>query len=62
MIASLRDLSLFIAWGGAKNFGGDHLTFRRTKGGLVVTENPKGGVTENVGRIQRGDHPNLLGK
>ena len=38
------------------------MTFRRTKGGLVVTENSKGRVTENVGRIQRGDHSNLLGK
>ena len=24
------------------------------KGGSVVTENPKGGITENFGRIQRG--------
>ena len=30
--------------------------------GSVVTENPKGGITENFGRIQRGDHSNLLGK
>ena len=27
-----------------------------------VTENPKGGITENFGRIQRGDHSDLLGK
>ena len=27
-----------------------------------VTENPKEGITENFGRIQRGDHSNLLGK
>ena len=26
-----------------------------------VTEKPKGGITENFGRIQRGDHSNLLG-
>ena len=32
------------------------------KGGSVVTENPEGGITENFGRIQRGDHSNLLGK
>ena len=32
------------------------------KGGSVETENPKGGITENFGRIQRGDHSNLLGK
>ena len=44
----LRDRSLFIAkggWGGAGNFRGDHLSFGRTKGGSVVTENPKGGIT-----------------
>ena len=28
----------------------------------VVTKNPKGGITENFVRIQRGDHSNLLGK
>ena len=32
------------------------------KGGSVVTENPKGGITENFGRIQRRDHSNLLEK
>ena len=61
-----RDRSLFIAkggWGGgAGNFRGDHLSFKRTKGGSVVTENPKGGITENFGRIQRGNQSNLLGK
>ena len=31
-------------------------------GGSVVTENPKGGITENFGRIRRGDHSHLLGK
>ena len=31
-------------------------------GGSVVTENPKGGSAENFGRIQRGDHSNLLRK
>ena len=62
----LRDRSLFIAkggWGGgAGNFRGDHLSFKRTKGRSVVTENPKGGITENFGRIQRGNQSNLLGK
>ena len=48
--------------GGADNFRGDHLSFRRTKGGSVVTENPKGGITGNFGRIRRGNHSNLLGK
>ena len=33
--------------------GGDHLIFRRTKEGSVVNEDPKGGVTENFGRIQK---------
>ena len=43
--------------------GGDHLIFRRTKGGSVIThENPKGRIAENFGRIQRGDHSNVLGK
>ena len=41
---------------------GDHLIFGRTKGGSVVTENPKGKIAENFRRIQRGDHSNLLGK
>ena len=27
------------------------MIFRRTKGGSVVTENPKGEITENFGRI-----------
>ena len=30
--------------------------------GSVVTENPKGGIAKNFGRIQRGDHSKLLGK
>ena len=29
------------------------MIFRRTKEGSVVTEDPKGGVTENFGRIQK---------
>ena len=46
-----------------EDFGGDHLIFRRTKGGSVIThENPKGRIAENFGRIQRGDHSNVLGK
>ena len=39
---------------GGRGFWEDHLIFRRTKGRSVVTENPKGGITENFGRIQRG--------
>ena len=42
--------------------GGGHFIFRRTKAGSVVTENPKGGINENFGRIQRGEQLNLLGK
>ena len=49
--------SLFIAggegggrgfWGGITRFVGEQ------KGGSFVTENPKEGITENFGRIQRG--------
>ena len=29
------------------------MIFKRTKEGSVVTEDPKGGVTENFGRIQK---------
>ena len=28
----------------------------------METENPRGGIAENFGRIQRGDYSNLLGK
>ena len=38
---------------GGEYLGGDHLIFRRTKEGSVVTEDPKGGVTENFGRIRK---------
>ena len=31
------------------------------RGGSVVTENPKGEITKNFRRIQKGDHSNLLG-
>ena len=58
----LGDRSLFVALGGGEDFRGDHLIFRRTKGGSVVTENPKGGIAENFGRIQRGDHSDLFVK
>ena len=30
------------------------MIFRKTRGGSVVTENPKGGIAENFGRIQKG--------
>ena len=60
---TVGDRSLFIARGeGAEGFRRNHLIFRRTKGGSVVTENSKGRIAENFGRIQRGDHSNLLGK
>ena len=42
--------------GGITSFLGEQ------NGGSVVTENPKAGMAENFGRIQRGDHSNLLGK
>ena len=38
--------------GGGEDFRGDHLIFGRTKGGIA----------ENFGRIQRGNHSNLFGK
>ena len=57
----VRDWSLFIPSGG-ENFRGDHLIVGEQKEGSVVTENPKGGIAENFGRIQRVDHSNLLGK
>ena len=46
----LKDRSLFMAWG-VEDFRGDHLISRRTKGGSVVTEHPKGGIAKNFGRI-----------
>ena len=60
----IRDRSLFIAWeGGGEDFRGGSLDFREKKRGeSVVTSNPKGGVTEKFGRIQRGDYSNLIGK
>ena len=60
---SLRDRSLFMARRGG-GFGGGGITWflGEQKGGSVVTENPKGGINENFGRIQSGDHSNLLGK
>ena len=32
--SAVRDRSLFITWGGSEDFGGDHLIFRRTEGGI----------------------------
>ena len=62
----IRDRSLFIAWrwggGGRGILGGSTWFFGEQKGGLVVTENPKGAIAENLGRIQRGNHSNLFGK
>ena len=44
----LRGRSLFIAWGE----GGRKIFLGEQKGGSVVTENPKEGITENYGKIQ----------
>ena len=44
----IRDRSLFIAWERNQWFLGEQ------EGGSVVTENPKGGIAESFGRIQRG--------
>ena len=62
----LKDRSLFIAWVGQGEdffFGGGGITWflGEQKGGSVVTENPKGGITENFGRIQRGTTQICLG-
>ena len=52
-----------VGGGGAEeDFRGDHLIFGRTKGGTVVTENPKGWISEKFGRSKRGDNSNLLEK
>ena len=47
---------------GAEDFGGITRFLGEQKGGSVVTENPKGGIAENFGRIQTGDDSNSLGK
>ena len=50
------DGSLFIACGGGGGgFGGGGFAGDFGGGG-----GPQGGITENFGRIQRGDHSNLL--
>ena len=53
---------IYRLWGGTEKFRGDHLILGEQRGESDVTENPKGGIAENFGRIQRGDHPNLLVK
>ena len=61
----LRDRSLFTAWGGggrAEDFREDHSFLGGQKRGSALTENPKGGIAESFGRIQRSYHSNLLGK
>ena len=40
--------------GRAEDFGDTTWFLGEQRGGSVVTENPKGGITENFGRIQRG--------
>ena len=57
-ICTIRDRSLFIALGGGggwgEGFGGITWFLGEQKGGSVVTENPKGGITENFGKFQGG--------
>ena len=61
IFCDLRDRSLFIAEGG---WGGGEQTILRgisrfleeKKGESVETGKPKGGITGNLRRIQRGDH------
>ena len=45
--------------GGRRILRGNDLIFKRTEGG--ITEDRKGGITKNFGRIQ-GDHSKLLGQ
>ena len=52
---TLSDRSLFITGGREEQFGGRINWFLgEQKEGSVVTEKPKGGITENFGRRQRG--------
>ena len=51
--SQIRDRSLFIT-GGRRILVGITSFLGEQKGGSVVTENPKGGIAENFGRIQRG--------
>ena len=63
MEVGVKDRSLFIVRGAGRGiWGGITRRLGEQKGGSVVTENPKGGITGNFGRIQRGDHSNLLRK
>ena len=46
----VRDRSLFIAWrGGGRILGGSLNFWEKEKEVSVITENPKGGITENRG-------------
>ena len=56
--SSVRDRSLFIAWGGGEveGFGEETWFLGEQKEGSVVTENPRGRITENFGRIQGGNN------
>ena len=52
----------YLSPGRAEDFGGITWFLEEQKGGSVVTENPKGVINVNFGRIPRGDHSNLFGK
>ena len=52
-----RDRSLFIAWRGRRIVGGITWFLGEKKGGSVVTENPKGEITGNFGRITAEGEP-----
>ena len=51
---------LYLSPGG--DFGGITWFLGEQKWGSVITENPKGEITENFGRIQSGSHSNFLRK
>ena len=48
--------------GGRRILAGINWFLEEQKGESVVTESPKGGIAENFGRVQKGNHSNLLGK
>ena len=52
----------YLSPGGGKDFRGITWFSGEQKGGPVVAENPKGGIAENVGRIQGGTIPGEIAK
>ena len=62
MSAGKGPVIIYCRGGGRRIFGGS-LDFEENKrGDQSKLRTQKGGFTDNFGRIQRGDHSNLLGK